>query len=149
MVISQGRLNNAVQALSVWHQAALGTAAGYNDRVVFCAHTRVVLEADDRFLVGQTAPKADPDRLRLKIAKLRIQLDAMKATMRDKVRDAEHAKRAANERERAAAERTAEADRMVEQAKAWRHSADAYVRQANILRQQLLDAGIEPDPRCT
>lgn len=144
VVLSTGRINNAVAALSAWYQRSVGAPAGYNDRLVFLAHTRAVLEADDRYLVGQTMPKAaDPDRLRLKIAKLQLRIEELKA----KVSRAEEAKQAANERERRADEAIAEAQEKTHNAKQWQRSAEEYARQNAILREQLAEAGIEPDRR--
>lgn len=98
-----------------------------------------------------TKPNANLDKLRMRVllAKVRLRAEELRIELRTTEAELSHALA----QERATVSRlrheVAEAKAKAEQTDAWKRSADAYCAQANILRQQLVDAGIESDPRAS
>jgi hypothetical protein len=139
----QGRVNNAVAALTAWHRAAHDRAPSRPELALYETFARAAIVADDRYLIHQT--DVPPDRLRTHLAKAQEKITALGWQIRalnQRIADRK-------DRDTRTAERLEAAKALEQQAEGWRLAADNYFRQANILRQQLVNAGIEPDRRAS
>lgn len=144
--VDAGRINHAVEGLSALHQLAFGHEPSRADQLWYRAWSEGLLNADDKWLVNRTRVRDDMVRVHLAKAQATI------VELREKIKHrsaADELRRARitaaeaklDEREAAVAEREKQVD-------GWQRASAGYVAQADILRKQLENAGIEIDPRC-
>ncbi len=141
--INPGRVNNAFAALVDWWRRMHGQDPSRVEQAVLRTLAEQALIADDRYLVSRTNVAESRLRVHLgkaqdKIAVLGRQIDTLNRRIT-----------ASKDRDEDAAERMEAAKLLERQAEGWRLAAEGYLKQANILRKQLADAGIEPDRRAS
>lgn len=144
--VDEGRINNAADTLGTLQRALFGEAPSRTDRLWHRRLVAEVLAADDKWLVNRT--RVRDSMLRVHLGKAQETINELREKIKRRTTEEQWRRAAVNEREARLAKREAAAAEIERQAQGWQRASAAYVAQANILRQQLTDAGIEIDPRC-
>lgn len=94
-----------------------------------------------------TAAKAK--KLKTRNAELQAEVECLRLKVKGLNRTLGQQRAEMNDREHRASQRITEARRIEREAEGWRLAAESYSRQAGILRDQLVAAGITPDRRAS
>lgn len=141
-----GRINNALKALTDGHAIFSGRPPSRIERSTYRTLVEITLRADDKWLVNRT--RVRDDMVRVHLGKAQATITALREKIRRRnMADRERAARM-KPREAKIEEREAAVAEREQQVEGWQRASAGYIQQADILRRQLEDAGIETDPRC-
>lgn len=144
--VDAGRINNAADMMGTLQRALFGETPSRTDRLWHRRMVAEVLAADDKWLVNRT--RVRDDMVRVHLAKAQATIVELREKAKQRTATDRQQRQLLNERAAKLAKREATAAEIEKQAEGWQRASAGYVAQANILRKQLENAGIEIDPRC-